>query len=223
VKTLAGCYSFEPFPGADIIGPPEASAMGMHGIELVYWVCFFLGFGFAVMSGLLAGVFSGVGHDGVGHLDGGHDGGHGAGHGAGHGDGSVRFSPFSPVVLAMFIASFGGTGLIFMKFLHWPLAFHLPISAISGLAIAAVVFAFFQKIFSVTQSSSESIAGELVGQEAEVTVPIPHLGLGEIAYTVGETRYTNPAQTADGKELPAQTLVKIVKLSGTTFVVQKVR
>jgi membrane protein implicated in regulation of membrane protease activity len=195
--------------------------MGMYGIELVYWVCFFLGFGFAVVSGLLAGVFSGGGHAGIGHLDGGH--GDYGGHGAGHGDGSVRFSPFSPVVLAMFIASFGGTGLIFMKILLWPLAFHLPISAISGVAIAAAVFVFFQKIFSVTQSSSESIAGELVGHEAEVTVPIPHRGLGEIAYTVGETRYTNPAQTADGKELPAQTLVKIVKLSGTTFVVQKVR
>jgi membrane protein implicated in regulation of membrane protease activity len=195
--------------------------MGMHGIELVYWVCFFLGFGFAVTSGLLAGVFSGGGHAGVGHPDAGH--GDSGGHSAGHGDGSVKFSPFSPVVLAMFIASFGGTGLVFMKLLRWPLAFHLPLSAISSLAIAAGVFAFFQKIFFVTQASSESIAGELVGHEAEVTVPIPHLGLGEIAYTVGETRYTNPAQTSDGKELPARTLVKIVKLSGTTYVVQKVR
>ena len=58
--------------------------MGMHGIELIYWVCFFLGFGFAVVSGLLAGVFSG-GHVGVGHGDLGH-GGHGDG-AAGHGDG----------------------------------------------------------------------------------------------------------------------------------------
>ena len=34
---------------------------------------------------------------------------------------------------------------------------------------------------------------------------------------------TNPAQSEDGKELPAQTLVKIVKLSGTTYVVQKIK
>ncbi len=192
--------------------------MGMHGVELIYWVCFFLGFGFAVVSGLLAGVFSGGGHAGIGHMDGGH-----GGHGAGHGDGPVQFSPLSPVVLAMFIASFGGTGLIFMKFLHWPFAAHLPVSAFSGLAIAGVVFAFFHKIFSVTQASSESIAGEMVGQEAEVTVPLPHQGLGEIAYTSRGSRYTNPARTEDGKELPAGTIVKIVKLSGTTYVVQKIR
>ena len=194
--------------------------MGMHGIELIYWVCFFLGFGFAVMSGLLAGVFSGADHAGVGHLDGGH-GGDGAGHGAGHGEGTVQFSPLSPVVLAMFISSFGGTGLIFMKFFRWPFAVHLPVSGFSGLAIAALVFAFFHRIFSVTQASSESIAQEMVGQEAEVTVALPHQGLGEIAYTSRGSRYTNPARTEDGKELPAGTVVRIVKLSGTTYVVQK--
>ncbi|HXX94696.1 MAG TPA: NfeD family protein [Planctomycetota bacterium] len=198
--------------------------MGMHGVELIYWVCFFLGFGFAVMSGLLAGVFSGGGHGGLGHLDAGH-GGHGghAGADAGHGEGTVQFSPLSPVVLAMFIASFGGTGLILMKFLHWPLEVHLPVSALSGLAVGALVFAFFHKIFSVTQASSESLAGEMIGEEAEVTVPIPHQGLGEIAYTSRGARYTNPARTEDGKELPARTIVKIVKLIGTTYVVQKAR
>ena len=195
--------------------------MGMHGVELIYWVCFFLGFGFAVVSGLLAGVFTDAGHAGVGgHVDAGH-GGHGGA--AGHGDGSVQFSPLSPVVLAMFVASFGGSGLIFMKFLHWPFVLHLPVSAFSGLVIASIVFAFFHKVFSITQASSESKAEEMVGQEAEVTVPIPHQGLGEIAYTSHGSRYTNPAQSADGKELPAQTPVKILKLSGTTYVVQKIR
>jgi membrane protein implicated in regulation of membrane protease activity len=194
--------------------------MTMDGMELIYWVCFFLGFGFAVVSGLLAGVFSGAGAhiDIGGHVDIGH-GGHGTG---GHGDGSVHFSPLSPVVLAMFIASFGGTGIILMKYLHWPLVLHLPVAAGSGFVIAAVVFALFHKIFSVTQGSSESIATEMVGQEAEVTVPIPHQGLGEIAYTSRESRYTNPAQSADGKELPAGTPVKIVKLNGAIYVVQKI-
>lgn len=196
--------------------------MGMDGIELIYWVCFFLGFGFAVVSGLLAGVFSGGGMHvdvGGGHVDVGH-GGHGH---DGHSSGTVHFSPLSPVVLAMFIASFGGTGIILMKYLHWPLFQHLPVAAVSGLAIAGAVFAFFHKIFSVTQASSESIAEEMVGQEAEVTVPLPHQGLGEIAYTSRGARYTNPAQSEDGKELPAGTPVKIVKLIGSIYVVQKIR
>jgi len=192
--------------------------MGMDVIELIYYVCFFLGFGFAVVSGLLSGVFSGglEPHVDVGGAHGGH-----AGPG-GH-DGAVHFSPLSPVVLSMFIATFGGTGIILMKYMHWPMAYHLPVSGVSGLVVGGLVFAFFAKIFSLTQGSSESHAEEMVGQEAEVTVPIPNEGLGEIAYTSRGSRYTNPARTADGKELPAHTPVKIVKLVGTTYVVEKVR
>ena len=63
----------------------------------------------------------------------------------------------------------------------------------------------------------------MIGQEAEVTVPIPHVGLGEIAYTIGETRYTNPAKTADAKELPANARVKIIDLVGGTYIVQKIQ
>jgi membrane protein implicated in regulation of membrane protease activity len=195
--------------------------MTMDGMELIYWVCFFLGFGFAVVSGLLAGVFSGT----AAHLDiGGHaDLAHGAHGDVGHGesDGSVHFSPLSPVVLAMFISAFGGVGLILMKYLHWPLPAHLPLAALSGFVIAGIVFALFHRVFSVTQGSSESIAREMIGQQAEVTVTIPHQGLGEIAYVSRETRYTNPAQSADGKELPTGTTVKILKLNGPIYVVQK--
>ncbi len=195
--------------------------MATDVLTIIYLVCFFLGLGFAVISGLLSGVFSGGAE---GHIDAG--GVHGAGHGhggAGHGgpDGAVHFSPLSPVVLSMFIATFGGAGIVFKNVLEWPAVLHIPLAAIAAVAVAAVVFYLFWKLFSMTQSSSESRAAELVGLEAEVTVPIPHEGLGEIAYTVAGTRYTNPARTADGKELPAHSAVRIVKLVGNTYVVQK--
>src|SRR5262249_44346199 len=138
-------------------------------------------------------------------------------------DGTVHFSPLSPVVLSMFVASFGGTGILLKKSLGWSLAMHLPIAAVSGFIVAGIVFAFFYKVFAVAQSSSEARADEVIGQEADVTVPIPHVGLGEIAYTIGETRYTNPARTADGKELPAHTKVRILELVGSTYIVQKIQ
>ena len=197
--------------------------MGMEIIDIVYLVCFFLGLGFAIISGLLSGVFSGGAEAHVdvpgGHVDVG--GGHGdAGHGGGA-DGTVHFSPMSPVVLAMFISTFGGAGIIFKKVLALPLMAHIPLALISALGMAAAVFYLFYKVFMVTQSSSEARTAEVVGMEAEVTVPIPHEGLGEIAYTIAGARYTNPARTADGKELPAHAMVRIVKLSGNTYIVQK--
>jgi membrane protein implicated in regulation of membrane protease activity len=121
----------------------------------------------------------------------------------------------------MFIATLGGSGIIFKKLLGWPAYLHLPLSAISGVAVAGSVAYLFWKLLSGTQGSSQARAEEAIGLDAEVTVPIPHDGLGEITYTVAGLRYVNPARTADGKELPARAIVKIVKQVGNTYLVQK--
>src|SRR5262245_129095 len=87
--------------------------MGTDVLEFIYLVCFFLGLGFAVLSALLSGVFSGhIGpHMDVGgahvnmggiHTDGTH---------VGPTDGTVHYQPLSPVSIALFVTTFGGVGL----------------------------------------------------------------------------------------------------------------
>ncbi|MBV8879650.1 MAG: NfeD family protein [Planctomycetaceae bacterium] len=199
--------------------------MGTDTLEFIYLVCFFLGLGFAVLCALLSGLFSG--HVG-GHVDTGgfHDGGF---HGDSHGlhtsatDGPVHYSPLSPVTIAMFVSTFGGTGILVKRFVDPRFYIHLPLAAVAGVVVAGIISYIFYKILSTTQSTSHSRPEEAIGLEAEVTVPIPNNGLGEIAYTVRGTRLTNPAQSTDGKELPARLTVKIIKQVGTTFIVQKVQ
>jgi membrane protein implicated in regulation of membrane protease activity len=196
--------------------------MGTDVLEFIYLVCFFLGLGFAVLSALLAGVFGG--HAGP-HVDTG--GVHvdlGASHTDGtHGvatDGQVHFTPLSPVSIALFVTTFGGVGLLFKKFGFAPFV-QLPVAAVSGMIVGgAVAYAFF-RLTLMTQASSHARAGEEIGLEAEITVSIPNNGLGEIAYIVRGTRFTNPARTVDGKELPAHVMVRIVQQTGNTYVVQK--
>jgi hypothetical protein len=186
--------------------------MNFDGLEIVYLICFFLGLGFAVISALLAGVFSGGAEA---HVDvGGHhvDMGHGM-------EGHVHFPILSPVTIAMAILAFGGSGMVYKKALDWPTAGHLAASTATAAAVALGVATLLYKLFKATSGSSHGTAAEAVGLEAEVTVAIPHQGLGEIAYVVRGTRMTNPAKTADGKELPPQTVVRIVReVSGVYFV-----
>lgn len=192
--------------------------MGTDVLEFVYLVCFFLGLGFALLSGLLAGVFTGHAGahiDAAPHMDGG-----GALEGA-HSAGNVHYSPLSPVTIAMFISTFGGVGIL-MKNAGFPLYVHIPVAAFSGVIVGGLVSYAFYRIMLATQASSHARANEAIGIEAEVTIPIPHVGLGEVAYVLRGSRYTNPAKTVDGKELPAATVVKIVNQVGTTFIVQKV-
>ena len=195
--------------------------MGTDVLEFVYLVCFFLGLGFALLSGLLAGVFTG--HAGAhidsgGHLDTTGDG--GAIDGA-HSSGHVHFLPLSPVSIAMLISTFGGVGIL-LKNAGYPLLVHIPAAAFSGILVGCLVSYAFYRIMLATQASSHARENEAIGTQAEVTIPIPHVGLGEVAYVLRGSRYTNPAKTVDGKELPVNTLVKIVNQVGTTFIVQKI-
>ena len=195
--------------------------MEMELVEVVYLVAFFLGLGFAVISGLLSGVFSG-GHEVAGDVDvsGGHI--HVGHHDVGHGD-AVGLSPVSPVTIAMFIVSFGATGMILKKWVGMEAYLHLPLAALSGFVVAAAVFYLFSKVMKATQASSHALQNETVGIEAEVITAIPADGVGEIAYNVRESRLNAPARTVDGKELPARSIVKIVKVVGNTYLVDKVR
>jgi membrane protein implicated in regulation of membrane protease activity len=190
--------------------------MGTDVLEFIYLVCFFLGLGFAVLSALLSGLFGGhvSAHADAGgfHADGGL-----------HADGheGVHYSPLSPVTIAMFISTFGGTGILLKRFVDARTLFHLPLAGVAAVAVAGLVSYIFFRILSATQSTSQPRPEEAIGLEAEITVPIPNNGLGEIAYTVRGTRLTNPAQSTDGKELPARLTVRIVKQVGNTYIVEK--
>ncbi len=190
--------------------------MGTDVLEFIYLVCFFLGLGFAVLSALLSGLFGG--HVGA-HADGGGFHADGGLHADGHE--GVHYSPLSPVTIAMFISTFGGTGILLKRFVDARTMVHLPVAGVAAVAVAGLVSYVFYRILSATQSTSQPRPEEAIGLEAEITVPIPNNGLGEIAYTVRGTRLTNPAQSADGKELPARLTVRIVKQVGNTYIVEK--
>lgn len=192
----------------------------MDALEVVYLCCFFVGLGFAIIMGLLAGVFGGGGDVDVGgDVDfggdvGGHDGGL-------HSGDMVHFSPVSPVVLATFVSTFGGAGIIFKK-VGWAPYIQIPAAFGAAFLVAGLVFLGFYKLFQLTQHSSEARQADLIGIEAQVTVRIPIDGVGQIGYTVGSSRYTAPTRALDGKEIGTQSIVKIVKIVGNIFYVERV-
>ena len=185
----------------------------MPVIEVVYLVCFFVGFGFALLSALLSGVFSG-GADA--HVGAGHDVHVTAGD-------SVHFPLLSPVTLSMFVASFGGSGFIYNRALDLSTPLHVTLAAITACGMALLVAWLLYKVFQLTQGSSEAHVVDLIGTEAEVITAIPAEGLGEIAYTAKQSHYSAPARTVDGKSLGPHTPVRIVKILGGTHIVEKVR
>ena len=183
---------------------------------LIYGICLVVGLLFSLISAV------------AGHFFGGHDGGDvgTGGHAeAGFDDtGLPGISFFSPTVLASFVTAFGAFGLIFTRIPAtsnvWTSA---PLATVSGAAIAAITFWFFNTMFQKTQSSSESKLATVIGMAASVVSPIPENGVGEIAYVQASTRYTAPARAEGNVAIAAGQTVKITRVVGTQFYVEFVK
>lgn len=179
----------------------------------IYVICFGAGLIFTVVSAVAGHAFGGGAHDADlgtgGHAEAGFD----------H-TGMPGMSFFSPTVIASFITAFGGFGMVFSKIevtrSVWASA---PLALVCGVSVAGGVFFLFNKMFSKTQSSSESRVGALVGVQATVITPIPQAGVGEIAYVQSGSRYTAPARTESGCAVANGATVQIHRVVGTQFYV----
>lgn len=81
----------------------------------IYIMCLVVGFVFTMASAIFGHLLGG--HDAA--VDGGHvdAGGHGAAGAEANGDNMPGVSPYSPMVISSFVASFGGLGIIFHEIL----------------------------------------------------------------------------------------------------------
>src|SRR5574340_501591 len=140
---------------------------------VAYWVCFLCGTTFALITAVMSGLF-GFGHGadvgGGGHFEVSHDyGAHGSATG-GHGDAfsteaqmESPIAPLSPATISVFMATFGGTGIILTSLFHLNLLLTLPASAAAAFGVAWVVFLVFYHFFTAVQASSEPRMAEAIG------------------------------------------------------------
>jgi membrane protein implicated in regulation of membrane protease activity len=201
----------------------------MSWVLVAYWVCFGVGTVYALVSALMTGFFGFVGGGGgedIGSFEVGHDFGVEGGDAGGHGEafavaaeGEPVIAPLSPATISVFLATFGGVGIILTTLFDFSLYLSLPISAGSGLVVGGGVFALFYHLFTAVQGSSEPRMAEATGVTGEVTVPISKEGMGEVAFVVRGTRLVSPARSQEGVELPRHTAVRIVRRVGNTLYV----
>ena len=198
-------------------------------IGTAYWICLTAGLFYAVISFLIGGITGAMGH--VGDLSGGHGDfshtygvdGH-AGHGEASGShvegGDIIFGPFSPLVIAFYLTCFGATGILLQRSGNLSFGITLPIAAFSGFMLAWLLILFFNRVLGRMQSSSEVRRATLVGQDAEVTVPISATGIGEIAFVAMGSRYTAPARSDDQTAIPRFSSVRIARIVGDIYFVR---
>lgn len=134
-------------------------------------------------------------------------------------DTSHDFGLFDSRVISMFLAAFGGFGLIGSA-----LGFGALVSTLFGLlggvAFGAVVF-YFGKLLYSQQSNSSVTMEDLVGRTAQVTVPILPNQLGQVMFIIGEERVERLARSADNTEIKVGTYVRIDSFAGDSVLVKE--
>ena len=191
----------------------------------IYWTCMLLGFIWLVVQVLLAdfgGDFGDIDLD-PGALDIDIDGGQ-LDSAEVLGAGEIHLSPVSPLIIAGFISFFGGAGIITENIVseNFPKIVIALIAIAAGFIGATIVWHLLTAIIRAVSGSSESKVAELIGQEAEVITPIRGANMGEIAYISRGSRYTAPARCLDKTDVERNSIVKIVRIVGTTYFVKEV-
>jgi membrane protein implicated in regulation of membrane protease activity len=183
---------------------------------LIYAVCLIVGLLFTIGSAIAGHLFDSD-HGGDvgtgGHAEAGFD----------H-SGIPGISFFSPLVLSCFVTAFGGLGIVFSGIKAtssvWVSA---PLSVAGSFCIALLVLWLFNLVFTKSQGSSEGHVAAIVGQTASLLTPIPENGVGEIAYVQASTRYTAPARSENGAAISAGETVRVTRVVGTQFFVERLK
>jgi len=162
---------------------------------------------------LFVGEFFGGDHDmHAAHSGGGHGGAHDTGAEGGP-------SIFSARIMAAFIAAFGFGGAI-ARYLGLSHIASSSVGIVAGVILAGIVFQFAKLLYS-QQASSEIRMSSLVGMPADVAIPIPEGGLGQISLLAAGERSMHIARSKDGKAVPTGTAVVIREIRGDSVVVER--
>jgi membrane protein implicated in regulation of membrane protease activity len=171
---------------------------------LLYTFAAAAGLGWAVFSFLLGHLGGDAAGDGHAAELGGHDGGDGDGGGdgadavhAGHGAAHHGLPLLSPTVIASGAAGFGFTGLA-LRALGLPAAVHAPGAVAGGVGLALFLAFFLARAVRGMETTSAVSPSAFEGLEAEVIVPVPARGVGEIAFEHNGTRLAGAARARDG-------------------------
>ncbi len=132
----------------------------------------------------------------------------------------VSVSPLSPITIATFITVFGGAGVISIQLFDVSPRISLLWATLAGVVCSGLMFLFYSQFLIRSQASSEVHVRDLLGLQAEVTVPIGENTPGQVTYSTKTGRMSSMARSADGSAIPRGRFVRIVRTIGPQVLVE---
>jgi hypothetical protein len=157
-----------------------------------YLLCLLVGFGLSALA-LLAG---------SAHLHLPHVHFHHGIHIARGGSGSSGASWFNFATIAAFLAWFGGTGYLLVRYYHVWFVLVLLVATLGGIGASAVVFWFLAKVLLSREAALDPADYDMTGVLGRLTCSIRSGGTGELVYSQEGTRRVAGARSENGVAIP---------------------
>jgi membrane-bound ClpP family serine protease len=154
--------------------------------EAFYLLCFLLGFIFSLLSFL--------GGFGMLHVP------HGMHPSAGH-HGGGQNSPVNFGTIAAFLAWFGGTGYLLLRYSNVWAVLALGIAFLSGLGGAAVVFWFLVKVLLAHEKDLDPADYDMIGVLGQVSSTLRAGGTGEMIFSQAGARRSASIRAESGEAI----------------------
>ena len=127
-----------------------------------------------------------------------------------HGGNTQAIGPINFATLTAFLAWFGGTGYLLTTEFRWLAIPAVGLSIVMGLIGSAIVFWVMAHVLWSPDENMQSVDYHMVGVLGTVTRPIrAGGGIGELVYTLGRTRKSCGARSADGAAIEKGTEVVV--------------
>ncbi|CAM3952866.1 protease [Paenibacillus alkaliterrae] len=143
-------------------------------------------------------------------------------------DGALDFlsldghSWLSPAALVGGITVFGGAGILLERYSAFGMAAILIISMLIAIVAGAGVFLLYVRPMENSENSIAFSLQGLSGMLAEVLVPIPASGYGEVMVKVGAGFTNQIAASFEGVDIPGGAQVVVVEVKDSTLYVSEV-
>jgi hypothetical protein len=135
----------------------------------------------------------------------------------------VQVSPFKPMMIATFLTTFGGLGLIFQNKGQWHSIFIILVALAGALTLCAIIYFFVMVPLYKAQNTSAVAQSRVVGYRGRVTISIREGKFGKITYTINGNTYSAPAKSFSGKDFGVGEEVLIIDIQKNVYYVDGIK
>ena len=128
--------------------------------------------------------------------------------------------PVSPGAFLVFLSWLGGVGFVLRRAADWPLLAALPVAALLGIGVAALVQRAVRKLSNTEGSVLEPEHYRLPGTIGRVSSSIRAGGTGEVIYEQAGVRQVVAARATGAEELQRGTEVLVLSVDNGIATVQ---